>query len=46
MSTHDPAVSQFADESWLMDDGRLEQVEGELDIDIPELRQRIEFVEN
>lgn len=46
MSTHDPALSQFADESWLMDDGRLEQVEGELDIDIPELRQRIEFVEN
>ena len=46
MSTHDPALNQFADESWLMEDGRLEQVEGELDIDIPELRQRIEFVEN
>lgn len=46
MSTHDPALSQFADESWLMEDGQLEQVEGELDIDIPELRQRIEFVEN
>jgi hypothetical protein len=37
-------LSQFADESWLMEDGRLTLAEGELDIDIPELRQRIEFV--
>ena len=44
MATHDPALSQFADESWLMEDGRLELAAGELDIDIPELRQRIEFV--
>ena len=46
MATHDPALSQFADESWLMEDGRLELAEGELDIDIPDLRQRIEFVED
>ena len=46
MATHDPALSQFADESWLMEDGRLTLAEGELDIDIPELRQRIEFVED
>lgn len=46
MATHDPALSQFADESWLMEDGRLEMAEGDLDIDIPELRQRIEFVED
>ncbi len=45
MATHDPALSQFADESWLMEDGRLSLAEGDLDIDIPELRQRIEFVE-
>ena len=44
MATHDPALSQFADESWLMEDGQLTLAEGELDIDIPELRQRIEFV--
>ena len=46
MATHDPALSQFADESWLMEDGRLELAEGDLDIDIPDLRQRIEFVED
>ena len=45
MATHDPALSQFADETYLIEDGRLSKAEGTLDIDIPELRQRIEFVE-
>lgn len=45
MATHDPALSQFADETYLIEDGRLTKAAGKLDIDIPELRQRIEFVE-
>lgn len=45
MATHDPALSQFADETYLMEDGRLSRAEGPLEIDLPELRQHVEFVE-
>ena len=36
MSTHDPALSQFVDETYLMQDGRLSRVEGALDLDMDE----------
>lgn len=43
MSTHDPALSQFTDETMLMDDGRLSHADGPLDFDLPDLVQHIEF---
>lgn len=43
MATHDPALSQFTDDTWLMDDGRLSHAEGPLDIDLPDLVQHVEF---
>jgi len=43
MATHDPALSQFADETFLMEDGRMKAAEGPLDFDLPDLIQHIEF---
>ena len=43
MSTHDPALSQFTDDTMLMEDGRLSHAEGPLDFDLPDLVQHIEF---
>ncbi len=43
MSTHDPALSQFTDDTMLMEDGRLTHAEGPLDFDLPDLVQHIEF---
>ena len=37
MATHDPALSQFVDETYLMQDGRLSRAEGALDFDLPDL---------
>ncbi len=45
MATHDPALSQFTDDTWLMEDGRLDHAEGPLDIDLPDLVQHMEFGE-
>ena len=45
MATHDPALSQFTDDTWLMEDGRLSHAEGPLDIDLPDLVQHVEFDE-
>ncbi len=45
MATHDPALSQFADDTFLMEDGRLSHAEGPLDFDLPDLVQHIEFGE-
>ena len=43
MATHDPALSQFTDDTLLMEDGRLSRAEGPLDFDLPDLVQHIEF---
>ena len=43
MATHDPALSQFADDTFLMEDGRMTHAEGPLDFDLPDLVQHIEF---
>ena len=43
MSTHDPALSQFTDDTMLMEDGRLSHADGPLDFDLPDLVQHIEF---
>ena len=45
MATHDPALSQFADETFLMEDGRLTKAEGPLDFDLPDLVQRVELLD-
>ncbi len=45
MATHDPALSQFTDDTFLMEDGRLEHAEGPLGIDLPDLVQRVSFDE-
>ncbi len=37
MATHDPALSQFVDETYLMEDGRLSRAEGALDFDLADL---------
>ena len=46
MSTHDPALSQFTDDTMLMEDGRLSHADGPLDFDLPDLVQHIEFDED
>ena len=46
MATHDPALSQFADDTFLMEDGRMSHAEGPLDFDLPDLVQRIEFADD
>ena len=46
MATHDPALSQFADDTFLMEDGRMTHAEGPLDFDLPDLVQRIEFADD
>ncbi|HJO07243.1 MAG TPA: ATP-binding cassette domain-containing protein, partial [Chloroflexota bacterium] len=43
MATHDPALSQFTDDTLLMEDGQLSRAEGPLDFDLPDLVQHIEF---
>ena len=43
MATHDPSLSQFTDDTWLIEDGRLSHAEGLLDIDLPDLIQHVEF---
>ena len=46
MATHDPALSQFADDTFLMEDGRMTHAEGPLDFDLPDLVQHIEFADD
>lgn len=46
MATHDPALSQFADDTFLMEDGQLAHAEGPLDFDLPDLVQHIEFADD
>ena len=43
MATHDPALSQFTDDTMLMEDGGLGRAEGPLEFDLPDLVQHIEF---
>ena len=44
IATHDPALGQIADETYVMADGRLRRTDEPLDFDLPELVQHIEIV--
>ena len=45
VATHDPALSQIADQTVVMRDGYLEEAEGPLDFDLPDLIQHVEIVD-
>ncbi len=44
VATHDPALSQIADQTVVMLDGHIEVAEGPLDFDLPDLVQHVEIV--
>ena len=45
VATHDPALSQIADQTVVMRDGHLAEAEGPLDFDLPDLIQHVEIVD-
>ena len=45
VATHDPALSQIADQTMVMRDGHLAEAEGPLDFDLPDLIQHVEIVD-
>lgn len=45
VASHDPALSQIADQTMVMRAGRLAEAEGPLDFDLPDLVQHVEIVD-